>query len=177
LDVWNGTPTEVEIFEAQTGISFPLCLEAVNTGNIYGVIRDFGVVIDQDGVIKLKVFEPAEVINDIVITINDLLNQTSITEDHGSEYYFQLFQNYPNPFNPVTTFSYEIDIGQNITITIFDIAGQVVYTLVNGYMPAGRYEIKWNGTNSGGKLLSSGIYFYSLQGKDFKKIKKLTIIR
>lgn len=73
-----------------------------------------------------------------------------------------LFQNYPNPFRERTTIAYEIAQPGPVEITVFDILGRRVYTLVDGVQPAGRYEVTWNGRDSGGRPVAAGTYFYRL---------------
>jgi len=73
-----------------------------------------------------------------------------------------IVNNYPNPFNPVTTIRYLIKEPGTVKITIFNVLGQKIKTVINDYKPAGMYEIKWDGTNSYGEKAASGIYFYRL---------------
>ena len=77
-----------------------------------------------------------------------------------------LNSNYPNPFNPQTTISFAIkDIDGKTNITIYNIKGQKVKTLVNEVLPAGLHTLIWDGTNSLGKKVSSGLYFYKMKYK------------
>ncbi|MCX7798116.1 MAG: pre-peptidase C-terminal domain-containing protein [Melioribacter sp.] len=85
---------------------------------------------------------------------------------------FALYQNYPNPFNPETNILYEIPISCTVTLKIYDILGNEIKTLVNDFKQPGRYEIKFNGSG-----LTSGVYFYRLQAKDFVQIKKLLLMK
>ena len=62
--------------------------------------------------------------------------------------------NYPNPFNPSTTISYDLIGGSNVNLTIYNVMGQKVTTLVNDFKATGSYEVVWNGTNSSGLSLS-----------------------
>jgi len=93
---------------------------------------------------------------------------------------FQLGQNYPNPFNPETCFDVSIpnrdDIGE-ITINIFNIAGQKIKTIFEGNLNPGVYSIKWDGTNALGKQVSGGTYFYSLKSKNYYIIKKMIFLK
>ena len=73
-----------------------------------------------------------------------------------------LFQNYPNPFRERTTIAYEIAQPGTVTITVYDMLGRRVSTLVDGDQPAGRHEVTWNGRNSGGRAVATGTYFYRL---------------
>ncbi len=75
---------------------------------------------------------------------------------------FTLSQNYPNPFNPETTINYNLINSGNVEIEIFNIKGQVVSTLVNQNKEAGYHSVVWNGKDSSGNLVSSGLYLYKL---------------
>ena len=78
---------------------------------------------------------------------------------------YALGQNYPNPFNPVTRINYQIPYSSDVRISIFNILGQEVATLINSHQEFGYYKVRWNGKNSKGKQVSSGVYFYRLQAK------------
>jgi hypothetical protein len=95
---------------------------------------------------------------------------------------FALLQNFPNPFNPETWIPFHLAKDADVTIRIFDIRGQEVRTIHLGQMPAGQYATKgkavlWDGRDSYGQEVSSGIYFYSLTAGKFHATKKLTIIK
>ena len=89
---------------------------------------------------------------------------------------FSLSQNYPNPFNPVTKIDYEISADSRVKISIFDIAGKVLQTLLNEQVSAGYHTLKFNGDN-----LSSGVYFYRIicesQSLKFIDTKKMVLLK
>lgn len=90
-----------------------------------------------------------------------------------------LAQNYPNPFNPLTIIKYSIKKRSHVTLRIYDVTGRLVKTLVNEKQsPRDEgYTIKWDGRNTAGNFVSSGVYFYRLVSKDFSLTKKMVIIR
>jgi len=90
---------------------------------------------------------------------------------------FALHQNFPNPFNPQTSIGYDIEHVSRVTLTIFDLLGKKVRTLVNSEQPAGRYHVTWDGTNDQGARLSSGIYLYQLRAGAFIHSRKLMLLR
>jgi hypothetical protein len=90
---------------------------------------------------------------------------------------FALQQNYPNPFNPATTISYELPEASSVILTIYNMKGQVIRTLVNGQMPAGFHNVVWNGKNDSGQDAASGSYLYQLKTDGFSDIKRLTLLR
>jgi flagellar hook capping protein FlgD/LVIVD repeat-containing protein len=104
--------------------------------------------------------------------LNDVDEKISIIP---SEY--KIFQNFPNPFNPTTTIKYNLPKISQVKIQIFNILGQTVRTLVNNKQIKGSYDVIWDGSDSQGKQVASGIYFYSLQTEDFVKTKKMLLIR
>ncbi len=75
---------------------------------------------------------------------------------------YNLSQNYPNPFNPSTNIEFSIPRSATIQLNVYNILGELVKTLVNGDIVSGNYKVTWNGTNSHGVTVSSGIYFYRL---------------
>ena len=85
---------------------------------------------------------------------------------------FKLYHNYPNPFNPNTTIRYSIKDAGIVKLEIFDILGKRIATIVNEEMPAGEYEVRFNGNH-----LSSGIYFFKLASGTFTDIKKMQLIK
>jgi hypothetical protein len=88
-----------------------------------------------------------------------------------------LSQNYPNPFNQGTEIKYALPKSCNVSLTIYNLLGQKVRTLVNEYQNAGYKSAFWDGKDESGKDVSSGIYFYLLKTDDFKEAKKMTIIK
>ena len=90
---------------------------------------------------------------------------------------FTVSQNYPNPFNPNTEIKYGIPSQEKIEIVIFNILGQRVKTLVNREQEAGYYKITWDSTNDFGKLVSSGLYFYSIKAGKNHSMKKMMVLK
>ena len=91
---------------------------------------------------------------------------------------FALANNYPNPFNPATTIKYALPQAADVELTVYNVVGQVVRTLVAEHQNAGRYVVEWDATNDNGHSLSSGMYFYRLQaGGDFHEVKKMLLLK
>jgi hypothetical protein len=88
-----------------------------------------------------------------------------------------LMPNYPNPFNPTTTIAFELPQTSAVKLAIYDPAGRHVVTLVEGARPAGLNEIQWDGTNSNGEQVSSGIYIARLQADRSVRTIKLTLLK
>ncbi len=90
---------------------------------------------------------------------------------------FVLTQNYPNPFNPETTLSFVLVRPLRVKVTIHDVSGALVRVLWNDKLPAGRHKVRWNGTDTDGCPLASGLYFATLHTKMFRKTVKMTLLK
>jgi len=90
---------------------------------------------------------------------------------------FLLRQNTPNPFNPETTIQFDIPSPCFAKLVVYNIAGQVVSTLVEEGVSAGRKQVTWNGTDDSGRRLPSGVYFYRLTAGDFSETKKMLLLK
>jgi hypothetical protein len=90
---------------------------------------------------------------------------------------FQLGQNYPNPFNPVTTLHYDLSENSDVKITIYDMLGREVKTLINKTQDAGSMSVIWNATNDYGKPVSAGIYLYQIQAGEYISTKKMVLLK
>jgi len=90
---------------------------------------------------------------------------------------FALYPNYPNPFNAVTTFQYDLEKESDIHFQIYDILGRQVYSQYQYNQPAGRYSFAWQGIDSAGRELQSGIYFFVMRRNDTKEIQKITLLK
>ena len=89
-----------------------------------------------------------------------------------------LKQNYPNPFNPETTIPYALKSDAVVSLTIYNIAGQVVRKLVNGEaLAAGQYQAVWDGRSQSGASVASGMYFYLLHAGDYVAKRKMVLLR
>lgn len=96
---------------------------------------------------------------------------TSIEENQEITEY-NLNQNYPNPFNPATVISYQLAVSNHIILTVYDILGKEIVTLINEFKPAGFYTIDFKGSN-----LPSGTYFYKLQAGNYIETRKMVLTK
>jgi PKD repeat protein len=90
---------------------------------------------------------------------------------------FVLHQNYPNPFNPVTILRYDLPENSIVNITIYDMMGREVKTLVNQTQDAGYRSVVWDATNDYGKPVSAGIYLYQIQAGEYIQTKKMVLLK
>ena len=85
---------------------------------------------------------------------------------------FDLKQNYPNPFNPSTQIEYHLPIAGNVSLNIYNMLGEIVVELDNGFKNSGSHSIIFNGS-----MLPSGVYFYQIRSGDFVRTKKMTLMK
>lgn len=109
------------------------------------------------------------------VQVQQISGSVTAVHDGGNESVptvFELKQNYPNPFNPTTSISFTLSKVENISLTVYNIIGQEVASLVNGQMNAGLHVVTFNAAR-----LASGIYFYRLHAGDFVAIKKMVLLK
>jgi hypothetical protein len=85
--------------------------------------------------------------------------------------------NFPNPFNPSTNITYSILKKNEVELKIYNIRGSLVKTLVNDHQDAGRYSVRWDGTDETGNSVSSGIYLYELSVGTHQQIRRMTLVK
>ena len=112
--------------------------------------------------------------SDIPVT-TVVTEQTELSADVPKTY--SLPQNYPNPFNPQTVIHYELPVEGHVELSVFNLMGQKVATLVDGYRTAGGYSLVWDGKDDNQKSLASGVYLYRMETERFVKTRKLLLLR
>jgi len=105
-----------------------------------------------------------------MIKLKDILNETL-------PFTKKLHNAYPNPFNPITTLRYDLPENSLVTITIYDMLGRQVKTLINQAQDAGFKSVVWNATNDYGKQVSAGIYLYQIQAGEYISTKKMVLLK
>ncbi len=90
---------------------------------------------------------------------------------------YSLAQNIPNPFNPQTSIEYSLPVASQVLLDIFNVNGQRVITMVDGYREAGRHEVTWRGVDSDGNPIASGLYFYRLEANGFTQTRKMLLLK
>ena len=90
---------------------------------------------------------------------------------------YSLSDAYPNPFNPTTTLSFSVPTEGVVSLNIYDMTGRLVSTLVDGNLEQGYHSIIWNGMDSNGHAVSSGMYIYSLKGEGVSITKKMVMMK
>ena len=90
---------------------------------------------------------------------------------------YALYPAYPNPFNPATTISYDLPNDDMVSITIYDMMGREVRTLVSASQTAGRKSIRWDGTNNAARQVAAGIYLCVIQTPQYFKTNKIIMLK
>ena len=90
---------------------------------------------------------------------------------------FEVSQNYPNPFNPVTEIHYDLPRSSDVRLSVYNLLGQKVRTLVSDYQSAGRYNVEWQGDNDAGIPVSSGVYIYRFEAGDYQRTLKMILMK
>ncbi len=106
--------------------------------------------------------------------ITDVVDEDS---RDGLPYNFQLAQNYPNPFNPATTISYSVPARSHVTITIYNLLGQRIRTLIDEDKSAGTYQAVWNSNDESGSTVASGVYLYRFETNNHSETRKMMLIK
>ena len=101
-----------------------------------------------------------------------IVNPTSVPKNSQTPFSFSLSQNYPNPFNPTTTINYSLKTSSLVKLTIYNMLGQKIATLVDGQKAAGYYSVPFNAAK-----YASGVYFYRLETPGFKAQKKMVLLK
>ncbi len=124
--------------------------------------KDFGYIFTDAG----KVLRFKDMIGSAVETENGI-----VADD------YRLHQNYPNPFNPSTTISFVMPVSENIRLTVYDLTGREIVSLINAKLASGLHSIMWNGLDNNGRQVATGIYLYQIRSANFVQTKTMTFIK
>jgi hypothetical protein len=124
------------------------------------------------------------VFDNFLITADSLVRMsTKINDSHLTMPSIKLNQNYPNPFNPVTMINYQLPMTNEVDLSIYNILGQKVVTLVNKKQPAGNYKIEWDASRTAFPAarrragIASGVYLYQLKAGDYIETRKMILMK
>ncbi len=149
--------TEPEVFET-IDIAYLDLDYVLNESNYYRI-----AAVDHAG----NISDYSDVVDFAVLAIDlDLIPEV-----------FALHQNYPNPFNPTTQIKYDLPEDAMVSITIYDVMGRSIRSLVNTTQSAGYRSIQWNATNNLGEPVSAGMYIYMIQAGEFSQTKKMVLLK
>ena len=155
-----------------TGIDFGLCTMALGIGWVNDnceTVSGCDWVADSVDYTAAFFNSMDDCIEACFLASNDVINQLP----HA----FNVYNNYPNPFNPVTTLRYDLPEDALVNITIYDIMGRIVRTLINSQQNAGFKSIQWNAKNDAGSPLSAGLYLYKIQADYLVQTRKMVLLK
>lgn len=118
-----------------------------------------------------------EILQGAAIMVDELDQITSVDEPTKLPREFSLTQNYPNPFNAGTQISYNLEKNSRVDLSVYDILGQKIATLVNAEQSTGTHQVTWNGTDEGGHEVASGVYFYKLNADGVSETKRMMLVK
>ena len=115
----------------------------------------------------------------VIVTglLDDGGQQLELSDIRNTPDKFKLNQNYPNPFNPITSLHYDLPENSYVSITIYDMLGNVINNLVNTNQSSGFKSVQWNATNNQGQPVSAGVYLYSIEVGEFRQTKKMVLLK
>jgi len=155
-----------------TGIDFGLCAMVLGIGWVNdNCVYVSGCDWVADSVDYTDAFFNSmdDCIETCVLVSNDESNQLPTA--------FSLYNNYPNPFNPMTTIRYNLPEDALVNITIYDMMGRVVKTLINDQQTTGYRSLQWNATNDNGAPVSAGLYLYTIEAGQFRQTNKMVLLK
>ena len=106
-----------------------------------------------------------------------VFDNSTVSIQRINNYSFNNIYNYPNPFNPSTILQYYLPQNEFVTISIYDISGKLISSLVNKNQHSGYKSVRWNSTNNQGQRVSAGVYLYSIEAGDFRETKKMILLK
>ena len=115
---------------------------------------------------SVKITSPS--VKSVILTLNDGANIPKV---------FALGQNYPNPFNPTTRFTVDVPKLSTVEITIYDVLGQKVNTIMNGEQAPGSITVQWDGRDASGLPVTSGVYFVHMKSDNFTATQKIMLMK
>ena len=135
-------------------------------------------IVDHDGNEKVYDFEMLQDLglHQQMAVLNNVTTSAA-DEDLSIPQVYHLHQNYPNPFNPETSIGYDLVEEGLVSISIHDMRGFLVKTLLNEKQSSGYKMVKWDGTNDHGQKVSAGLYLYSIHTKNFKATSKMALLK
>lgn len=158
LGFQQGNPMIIKIWQKDTGSESVLSSDEITTLSCDGTIIQDPIVFER---LATRIISFEKSISDMTIVPTE----------------YKLYQNFPNPFNPTTTIIYDLPQGSMVHLDIFDINGRKVRDLFKGRQKAGHYNFVWDGTNSSGVKVVSGVYFYRLTCESFSATNKMILVK
>ncbi len=186
VDGWNDLKIE-ELFGAEidlpdefyVGFSHASSASAVYVGMDNSDPANYTYLIGPDGTITAlhDLGTDYEEMNFMIRALISYSDPTAVAEGNFTAEKFTLAQNYPNPFNPTTDINYTVPLNGQVNISVYNILGQKIATLYNGYQTSGAHTVTWDGKNSAGMEVPGGVYFYRLTANGKTMTKKMMLLK
>ena len=149
--------------------------------------KKYGIEVDvPPELVKTSLLEALELVEDdysaeLAASLDYIEEQLQVhgieTHYEPEEREFSLSQNYPNPCSLETAIEYSLAESCHVTLKVYNLAGQLVKTLINEYQQAGFYKITWHGDNDAGKEVASGVYLYQIKAGGFVFTNKMAVLK
>jgi len=107
----------------------------------------------------------------------DIVTDVELVEDDILPVAFELDQNYPNPFNPTTAIRFSLAERARVELSVYNLLGRRVVSLIDEELPAGDYKTKWDGRDSDGNGVAGGVYFYRLKAGERNLTRKMVLLK
>ncbi|MFC1511641.1 FlgD immunoglobulin-like domain containing protein [Candidatus Latescibacterota bacterium] len=142
-----------------------------------GILASFSFTALSDGAFSADMISLTEAsfVNSSLVKETVLFSSPTAVDELPGE--FALNQNFPNPFNPTTSISFSVPSNGLVKVTIYDILGREVRTLVNGAYTAGTYSVVWDARDTRGAQVSAGVYFYTIEAGNFRAAKRMVFMK
>jgi PKD repeat protein len=128
-------------------------------------------------VIKFENGDKIDLIKNGTFMINNPLESIHLLKSPPVPEMFNLYQNFPNPFNNKTVIKYDLPNSEKVQLSIFDIRGNLINTLINREIPAGFHRFEWNGMNEFGNPVSTGVYFIRFETQSYSQSRKMLLLK
>ena len=175
VGVYDGTQAKIYL-NGQLVDSHPNLTGAVKPNQVARLGNDganwYSGLID-----NVQVYRTALSDDEIFYLYTGIRRTTGMEQRVMQPEFSSLAQNYPNPFNPATMLTYNIASKGLVKLTVYDLLGRKVATLVNQVQDAGHYQISWNARDESGAPVSSGVYLYKLTTEGFTATRKMLLVR
>jgi len=173
----NGQPLDVNArYTATINSDLVPMLELTGIDTVYNVQE---IANSEYAVVREYIKKHSPIDTPGSVRIRDVA-RTAVNENHKpatTPAKYHLSQNYPNPFNPVTSFHYVIPEASDVRVSIYNLLGQEIRTLVNEYQAAGNYQMTWDGKNNNGEQVASDVYLYRLKAGHVVMARKMLLSR
>ena len=180
--IWNQTYDPDPLDEIHYQLIYAIDWEDSSTYVFSALIQDTSITLELEDNAQYYWIVIALDTDDFVVGSNDNTPNTMVVgtlaiDGADIPQIFALHQNYPNPFNPTTQIKYDLPEDALVSITIYDIMGRSIRSLVNSQQTAGYRSIQWNATNNLGEPVSAGMYIYTIQAGEFRQVKKMILLK